>query len=406
MAKAKNSRPKILVITSRYPYPVVGGDRLRIHGLCSGLASYYEIDLLSLCDDVRDLSAPVTDTIFSKIDVIYLSKFKSIINSIIALLKLKPMQSNYYFSNELKIRLINSVDKYDFIVIHLARMAWTAKYINTAYLLDLTDAISLTYERMLKVRIGISFKKIIYLIESKFLKRYEIELYNTTKYKSLISSIDLKYLASDTLTSPNASEGLVVTNGVSGELFRNQYDHNNVSYVLVFIGDMRSLPNQDAVIWFAEFVLPKLLLIDSRYKLRVIGRASIAFISRMSEFSDVSMTGFVPNVLDHVDDALASICCIRFGAGVQNKVLEALAMGLPTISSKLGVEGIDLTRGENVLIADTEEEYVTQIVSLGSDFSLRKKLSISGRAFVSENMSWEKSVKKIVNLIECHPKDH
>ncbi|WP_321159466.1 hypothetical protein [Salmonella enterica] len=141
-------KSKILILTPRFPYPVVGGDRLRIYRICKELSKYYTLDLLSLCDSIEDLNFIVkNDHVFDKIFRIYHPKIKSYFNVLKALPGRKPLQIAYYKNTEFENKLNEIIGNYDLTLSHLIRVGDYTLNKPGLHILEMTDAISLNYSR-------------------------------------------------------------------------------------------------------------------------------------------------------------------------------------------------------------------------------------------------------------------
>src|SRR4051812_28970837 len=229
---------KVLVLTSRYPYPVIGGDRLRIHHICKALSERFELTLASLCEHPAELRHRATDHIFRAIHRVYLPKWKSYTNVAKAVPGGKPMQLAYYESKEFRELVSRLIPEHDVVLSHLIR---TAQFVpdnaSIFRVLEITDAISLNYERMKALPETYSWKKILYRFEQKRVARYETEALDQFHKTWLISDVDANHV-------DGWRRGVeVIPNGVDRSLFHNL--HGGKGDVAVFIGNMVSAQNQD-----------------------------------------------------------------------------------------------------------------------------------------------------------------
>lgn len=389
-------KKKILILTPRFPYPVIGGDRLRIFHQCKELSKYYDLTLLSLCETKAEFNMSVPeDGVFRHIERVYLPQWKSILNCLLCLPTNTPLQVAYYKSGLFKQCLDDLIPSHDLVFAHLLRSGDYLKYFDIPKVLEMTDAISMNYEGVRKLANTGGARQIIFSIEQSRLNKYERSIAKYFDLSILISEIDRQYLFSG--SDDILSKVIVSSNGVDVNAL--PYNYKPESKSLVFIGNMTSLQNFDAARWFAAEVLP-LLRKFGDFKFKVVGRITDEKRAELEKYAGVIVTGSVESIPDSVRGALAGICSMRIGAGVQNKILEYMSLGLPVISSPLGHEGISAEEGKEILIANTPNDYIKHIKCLCDEDGFGHELSILGRKFVEENHDWSAMLTPVINRIE------
>ncbi|GAA5214038.1 glycosyltransferase family 4 protein [Corallincola platygyrae] len=377
---------KILVLAPRFIYPVTGGDKLRIYNLCRELSKKYSLTLLSLCDDKESLEYEVpNDGVFDRVERVYHSKLSSYVSTLFAIPTSKPLQVAYYESKAFRQRLDSLVSEYDGIFCHLIRVAdYVSKY-DMPKVIDMTDAISMNYSRLTEVDTKVSLKSIVFSLESRRLLSYERNVPANFDLVTLISSVDKDYLFS--ISQDNV---LVCTNGV---------DFSNLSYVgpsgeskeIVFIGNMNTLQNQDACHFFIEKILSRIK--GAGYTFKIVGVIDDKVRQRFSGYDNVHITGRVDSISQAVKGAAIAVCPMRVGAGVQNKVLEYMALGLPVISTSLGIEGIPAIKDEHYLLADTPDDFICAVKRATADRKSSERMAAKARELVVENHAWSAVLK-------------
>jgi sugar transferase (PEP-CTERM/EpsH1 system associated) len=158
---------------------------------------------------------------------------------------------------------------------------------------------------------------------------------------------------------------------------------------LVFVGSMDWLPNEDAILYFVDAILPLIKQRRPGVSLEVVGRSPSRKLQALAEREkSVRLTGRVEDIRPFV--ARGSICIVplRIGGGTRLKIFEAMAMGKAVISTSVGAEGLPVRAGENILLADTPSDFANSVISLLSDPSHRRRLSISARTLVQEKYGW------------------
>ena len=183
-------------------------------------------------------------------------------------------------------------------------------------------------------------------------------------------------------------QATVVANGVDTDYFTARPDPGGST--LLFCGGLDWYPNADAMAYFANEIWPELARACPDVRVVVVGRNPPAWLVRLSESERrIRVTGFVDDVRPYFRDAAAYVCPIRVGGGTRLKVLDALAMGTPLISTTFACGGVPVRDGQHVLLADTVDGFVKQVRRVLEDRALRAKLAFHGRDLVCQQFSWE-----------------
>ncbi|HDI4959999.1 TPA: glycosyltransferase [Salmonella enterica] len=391
-------KKRILVLTPRFPYPVIGGDRLRIYKLCEELSEKFELVLLSLCDDKLELNTKVDDDVFKEIHRVYLPKYLSYFNVIKAFFSYKPLQVAYYNSKHFKERYEELVKNSDAVLCHLIRVADYAKDTEIVKFIDMTDAISLNYRRVKNIASRKSIRTLIYSFEQRRVEKYERNIAHFFNLTTFISPVDRDFLY------PQPSKNVqVVNNGVDLEklVYQERVIEISRPVELVFIGNMLSMQNMDAALFFARKILPS-LSIDFNIVFKVIGRITEKNKKLLNSYNNTVAIGMVDDINYATKTGHIGICSVRLGAGVQNKILEYMALGLPCISSPVGSEGIDAIVGKEIMVADSISDYKNALKRLINDKVFYHEIASNAHEFVYKNYSWKSKLSSFMNAIEDH----
>ena len=388
------TKKKILILSPRFPYPVIGGDRLRIFELCRELAKHYNLTLLSLCETENELRiATPNDNVFTRIERILLPKWRSRLNVLAALPTSTPLQIAYYKSTQFSRRIEELLKEHDCCVAHLIR---TGEYVRNASIptvLEMTDAISMNYIRVSELGKIQGIRSLIYRVEANRLLRYERRILDDFALVTLVSELDRDFL----LDGRKRDNVLACSNGVN--LADLPFLDRKVSApVGVFIGNMFSLQNMDACMYFAEEILPKIRA-KVEFGFRVVGRIKSGDARRLRTFEGIEVCQNVPNIADAVGDARVGLAPIRLGAGVQNKVLEYMALGLPVITSPIALEGLHALPDTDILVASTPNDYVNAVDQLWKSPNLRTSLAINGLQYVKSHHAWTSRLEPLVRSL-------
>jgi polysaccharide biosynthesis protein PslH len=177
-------------------------------------------------------------------------------------------------------------------------------------------------------------------------------------------------------------------------------DGRRANSELIFAGRTDWLPNIDGLKFFCQEILPLIKKEIKDVRLTIIGKTRLNNVGAIHELplqtvNDVTHLGFVEDVRPHIGKAAVYIVPLRIGGGTRLKILDAMAMGKAIVSTSIGAEGIDVTHGKNILIADTPEDFSKQVVRVLNDSKLRESLGAEGRKLVEEKYSWDIIGKKM-----------
>lgn len=388
-------RPRVLVLTPRFPYPVVGGDRLRIYQMCKALAAQADLTLLSLCESAEEMLMPMPDDgVFSSVERVWLPKWRSRLNTLMALPTLTPLQVAYYRSGAFARKIASALPRHDLVLAHLIRAGEYVRHAPLPRILEMTDAISLNYQRVSHVSAAhFDFRTWVYRLEARRLVAYERQLMSEFDRTLLVSDVDRAFL----LEGRDDRRVLVCSNGVDLSSLPFE-DRSHAEPVVVFIGNMTTVQNMDACRYFASEVMP-LLRQRGDFRFRIIGRMDAGAISDLSAYPSVELCPNVHSVADAARFAYAGVAPMRLGAGVQNKVLEYMALGLASVVSTVGHEGLEATPGRDLLMADSPAQYVDALCRLWEDRSMRGEVARAALQYVEQQHAWGSRLAPLMRAV-------
>ena len=371
------AKERLLLLTPRFPYPVLGGDRLRIYQIAQALRSRFSITLLSFYENKEEESYRPVDGVFDTIFRVKLPRWRSYLNTLCSLPTNTPLQLAYYRSEEFERLVRELLPQHDLALAHLIRTGQYLEHLNVRpRILEMTDAISMNYQRMREVPGRTSWKKFVYWVEEARLARYEHKTANRFDKVWITSSIDLDFLGIQSRQKVD-----VIPNTVDFDLF--PFMPPTQGDAIVFIGNLRTVQNLDACLHFAKDILP-LVRCKANIRFRIIGNLPAEARQKLESLDGVEVTGRVDKIADHIENAFCAVCPVRAGAGIQNKVLEYLALGLPSVVSSVGSEGLDIVHGQHVLQYSTPDQAAAQILELHRDKVLATRLAQQGIALLKD----------------------
>jgi glycosyltransferase involved in cell wall biosynthesis len=289
-----------------------------------------------------------------------------------------------------------SSGQYDAAYIHLFRMApYLAHHPGLYRVVDLTDVISKEVAASLPYRGAAS--RLLYSLERPRIAAYEKKVAEHFEESWLISGADLKVLGR---RAPGANLQ-VVPNGVDLEQLRPSNGETEPD-LLLFVGHMSVFHNVDAASFLAEEILPRVRRAVPACRVRLVGADPAPRVKALGELPGVTVAGFVPDLNAELNRAAVFVAPLRFAAGVQNKVLEALAAGRPVVTTRQVSEGLGATPGEHLLAGDDPGVLAALVGELLQDPDRARAIGEAGRLFVAQRFTWEtarRRMKEIENLL-------
>ena len=382
------------MLTPRFPYPPIGGDRLRIYQICRMLSPKFELSLLSLCESEQEMEAAIPqDSVFSYVERIYHGWFRRGLGCLGALPSRIPLQVGYYRNPHFARRLEDLLPRHNGVLAHLIRTGAYLMHSEAPRVLEMTDAISLAYERGGEIADWNPLRAFLYRAEAKRLIRFEREMVRMVDLTVLVSAIDRRFL----LPGVAGRKIQVCSNGVDTEAL--PFDYSSDGKTIVFIGNNIAQHNADAAVYFAEEILPLVRGRCPSAQFKVVGPIRDRLVQKLRREPGVLTTGEVKDVAEAVKCAAVGVCPVRFGAGVQNKLLEYMSLGIPSVTSSIGKEGLDVTPGVHLFVADATREWVDYICELLENRDLGSRIARAARAFVEKEHSWTARMTPLVEAM-------
>lgn len=383
---------KIFVMLSRVPFPIEKGDKLRAYHQIRCLAQKHEVILCALSETpVNPVTMEVLTGFCKEVHIIPIRKIGMIWNVVRAFFNGNPLQVGYFYRCHAhkKVREIIAQSKPDHIYCQLTRVSEYVKDQQIPKTLDYQDIFSMGAKR--RAETSSLLKRLFFMMEYKRLLRYEHNIFEKFDHKTIISQPDR-----DLLPHSRRNEVAIIPNGVDHEYFKKT--ETPKIYDLVFTGNMGYPPNIDAARFIADDIFPLVLNILPKAKLLIAGASPHPKVQALTK-NNVTVTGWVPDIRESYAASRIFIAPMRIGTGLQNKLLEAMAMELPCITSPLANQALGAKNGEEILVGSSAKEYAEHVVHLLQNETYAKTLALNGHKFVSNVYSWEKSVDTLEKLM-------
>lgn len=385
----------ILFLCHKIPYPPNKGDRIPTYHRVRFLSQRHKLHLVFPCfyqeelkylDELRKYS----DSIHTTLMPAFWSKLKSLFY----LFSFRPLTLPYFYSKKLSldVKRILKEEKIDLIYVYSSSMAqYVMDAMGVRKIMDFADADSHKWLQYFKF----TWPPLSWVYFLEYLKMKAFEKKVAKNFDSTIAiSEDEKKLFGSYIKDLKMD---VVNNGVDLEYFKPREKGYNLKQ-LIFVGAMDYIPNIDAVTYFFQQILPLVKEKVPDVKFYIVGGRPSAAVKKLAEDRSVVVTGFADDVRKVLTDSAVCVAPLRIARGVQNKILEAMAAGVPVVTTSKGNEGINARRGEDIFVEDDPRSFAQRIVELLNNSLLRNQTARNARGFVEKNHNWQVNLEKLEKI--------
>jgi sugar transferase (PEP-CTERM/EpsH1 system associated) len=400
-------KPELLFLCHRIPYPPNKGDKIRSWHLFEELGKDFRIHLGTFIDDPADTEyIPYLDSLCTSSCYVRLSPALARVRSLPALLTGRSLSEYYYHSRALHA-WVRSLLRREAVSRALVFSSPMAQYVlkNAGAferkIIDFVDVDSDKWSQYARTR-----KKpmdLVYRREADKLLAFDREVARDFDYSFFVSREEAELFAG--IAPESATKVRYFSNGVDLDYFRpsetvaSPYTGNGP--ILVFTGAMNYWPNVDAACWFAREIFPSVRARYPDVEFFVVGANPAPEVRRLGDLEGVTVTGTVADVRPYIQHASAAVVPMRIARGIQNKVLEAMAMARPLVATTQGLEGINPQIGRDVVLADDAAAFGAAVNDLLS--GEYPELGASARQFVMEGFHWQENIRPLRQLLHNGP---
>jgi glycosyltransferase involved in cell wall biosynthesis len=385
------SRPRVLFLCSRLPYPVIGGDRLRVTNCARILRKEFEVDLVAVSASRPDRGTlDALHGMFDRVTVFHLPRVRSLLNVLIGTVRGKPAEVAAFDLTQVRRWLRLHAGEYSLGWCHLVRMSGYAPEMPGPRVIDLADAISKHYSEAAST--SSPLWRLFYRSQKGRVLKYEGRAIAAFDRALVHTSEDRTWLAS---AFPDLAARIVISEMGVPEAYFNTAAAPSAAPTcggprIAFLGKLNYRPNADAALYLGEEVFPAIRRQAPQAQLSVIGAFPTRRVRDLARVSGITVTGYVDDPVPHLTSADVFVAPMRFGGGLQNKVIQAMALGLPVVGTPLAFRGIGGQDGVHYLCADGAGDLASAVLSLAANPERARALGREARALMVERFTWDR----------------
>lgn len=389
---------KILVVLPRFPYPLEKGDKLRAYHQIVELSKRHDIYLFCVShikvapEHIEALKPYCRD-----IRVVRLNRVVCACNILRNWLSSKSLQMGYWNTEHTKLsyKAYEREVQPDVVYNQMVRTMPLVARSQYPKVMDFQDALSMNTERRMERSKGLWHYVLHY--EFKMLRSSEYNAFSFFDALTIISETD-----SEAIPHKKNGEIKIVPNGVDFDYFNSQAikQSSNQTFSLSFCGNMSYAPNVDAARYLVNDVMPLVWEQCPQATLLIAGADPKPAVRALAS-ERVTVSGHLPDIRDAYAASSVFVAPMRIGSGLQNKLLEAMAMQLPCVTTSLANTPLGATEGEHLLVGDDAHTLASHIVILLADADMRSRIAASGLQFVHNHYSWAAAVEPLEEILNA-----
>ncbi|ALP54098.1 sugar transferase [Candidatus Tenderia electrophaga] len=397
-------KKKLLYLVHRIPYPPNKGDKIRSFNILKCLARHYEIHLATFVDDDDDWQhRPALEAYCADVYAAPLNPAVAKLKSLPALLGSAPLSLPYYRQVGLADWVEAQRMRHEFHAVlvfssAMAQYVMGERWSGVRRVIDFVDVDSDKWRQYAAAKSWPM--NWIYRREGRTLLAYERKVAACFDNSFFVSEQEADLFKS--LAPEAAPRVSFVNNGVDTDYFTPQQDYVSPyaegEQVMVFTGAMDYWANVDAVSWFAEQVLPRVRERHARARFYIVGSRPTRQVQQLADQDGVTVTGAVKDIRPYLAHACIAVAPLRLARGVQNKVLEAMAMARPVVATPQALDGLEAQVGVEVLQADNEAAFVDTLDTLMQQ-DQADDLGPAARRRVIESYSWQHNLSRLETML-------
>jgi sugar transferase (PEP-CTERM/EpsH1 system associated) len=387
---------RILFLAQRVPYPPNRGDKIPTYHYVRHLARAHAVTVACLADGAADLANVAgLEPLVNAVIAVPRSRMGSRLRAVRALAGRRPLTVAYFDEPALHaaVRARVAAGGFDAAVVFSSGVAqYVEPFPDLPRVIQFADLDSRKWAQYADA--ARPPKRWVYRAEAARLLEYERHLARTFAHSLVCSDRELEDF--HRLIPGAAVES--IPNGVDLDYFRPTGVPRD-PHALVFTGVMNYWPNVDGVTWFCRDVLPRVRDRVPGATFTICGSAPTRAVRALAALPGVTVTGAVPDVRPYLHRAAVGVIPVRIARGIQNKLLEAMAAGLPTVATPAAWAGLSAEAGRDLLVADDPAAFAAAVVRLLTDPGLRDGMGRAARAAVTANYRWDRALARLDDVL-------
>lgn len=395
-------RPRVLYLVHRVPYPPDKGDRIRNFHILKFLSQCANVDLACLADEPLNASATaVFDRLCQRWQICQMGPFHRRFAAAASLACGRTLSEGAFSSRDLR-RVLGrwtTEMRYDAVIVSSSAMMQYLDMRELRNVRAIVDFIDVDSEKWLEYsRAAVPPLSWLFALEGKRLRKVECNLRPNVASIVLVSDDEVNLYRRECRDFPVHAVG----NGVDLEYYAAMPPHDATgAFGCIFVGAMDYPPNIDAAVWFAREVWPQIGRRFKQARFLIVGRNPSKSVRKLATIPGVEVTGTVADVRPWYAESAVAVAPLRIARGIQNKVLEAMAMSLPTVVSPQALCGLSARPGDEVLVANSPDDWTEDVCRLLHDRSLRGQIGHAGRRYVERHHSWSNRLRPFEDLLHA-----
>jgi len=394
------SKSRILYVTHRVPYPPDKGDRIRNYHVLTWLARHASVDLACLADeDVSQADVGALKELVDRVAIVRIRRGSRRMQAAWSLATGRTASEGAFRSSALRglLRRWAGETRYHAILVSASSLVpylRLVEFASTPAVVDLVDVDSQKWLDYAGACRGL--RAWLYRREGERLQRLESEATRRASGVVLVSAAETNLFRH----SCDATNVYTVPNGVDLEGFRPGGEQAESERTCVFVGALDYRPNVDGVCWFCREVWPEICRLRPGGQLRLVGRQPVPAVRRLARVPGIEVVGQVPDVRPYLAEASVVVVPLRLALGIQNKMLEAMAMGKAVVASPQLLAGLQDYGAIPVLRASTPSQWVQSVIRLMEDPTERRRIGEKGRRYVEEFYHWDRALEPLGSILQ------
>lgn len=385
------------MLAHRLPYPPWTGDRVRAFHIARYLAQRYRLTVACPLEGRGELDAArELQKLIPDLEYVPISNLKRRASALLGLLGALPLTVRYFSSRALARCVDRRLqhDRFDLIYVSSSSMAKYARATSVPLVMDFVDVDSGKWDQYAaNTALPMSW---IYRLEARRLQRYECEIARRARVCVFTTRTEEAFfheMVPDVRTA-------VIPNGVDTEYFSPKESARSKIPTVIFTGVLDYLPNTDGVCHFSQTILPLVRRKIPEVRFLIVGKRPCRAVLRLTRQTGITVAADVADVRPYLQGAHVAVVPLRIGRGIQNKILEAMAMGLPVVASPRPAQGIGARIGVDWFVEEGPEAFAERVIHLLQEPVTRDQVGCHARAFVEAQHSWRLILPNVKSLVE------